>query len=155
MSGFIAIAPAVDKSTVLRNSGFFPDIDLKVLRDTVRLDNTVTEARIDHSAVSAMASVNRELRDWRVEQQAAGYRNLEAVPAEHIDGTSELVTLYLRAVYSLVEATIRERYRDFDTTADGHKHADAQESPIDDLKRDARWAIRDLLGRTHTTVELI
>lgn len=158
MSGFVATDELISSDSpenTVRNSGFFPDIDLAALRETVRLDGTVSHPRLYHAAVEAISSANRDLRDWRVTQQAAGYSTLDAVPAETIDGKSELVYYYLRAVYSTASANLRERYRDSDTTADGHKAADSLETPIDDLRRDARWAIHDLLGIPRSTIELI
>lgn len=158
MSGFIAtgeLGSSEAPETTIRNTGFFPDVDLNDLRETVRLDGTVSHPRLYHAAVEAITSTNRDLREWRLLQQAAGYASLATVPAETIDDERELVILYRRAVYATTAANLRERYRDFDATADGHKTADALETPIDDLRRDARWAIRDLLGVARTTVELI
>ena len=77
------------------------------------------------------------------------------VEAEEINGESELKQLYLRAVYATTKANLIERYRDYDATGDGHKSADKLELSADDLYRDARFAIRDIIGETHTTVELI
>lgn len=157
MSGLIAIGSPGDdaESVCITSSTFWPQVDLTIVRETVRLDGTVTSQRLYHAAVDAISSVNRELRDWRNQHQQAGHSTLAAVPADQIDGTSELVMFYLRAVYATTSANLRERYRDFDATADGHKGADQLETPIDDLRRDARWAICDLRGIGRTTVELI
>jgi hypothetical protein len=139
----------------LANASFYPDIDLQDLRDAMRLDGTVTPARLRHAAVEATASVNDELRAWRLTQQNAGHARLADVPAEKIDDDTVLVARYLRAVYCLTKANLTERYRDFDATHDGHARAAELESPIDDLRRDARWAITDILGTRRTSVELI
>lgn len=55
----------------------------------------------------------------------------------------------------MTKANLIEHYRDFDATGDGHKAADKLELSADDLYRDARFAIRDIIGQSHTTVELI
>ena len=81
--------------------------------------------------------------------------NYGVVEAEEINGESELKQLYLRAVYATTKANLIERYRDYDATGDGHKSADKLELSTDDLYRDARFAIRDIIGDTHTSVELI
>ncbi|MCO1344221.1 head completion/stabilization protein [Burkholderia multivorans] len=55
----------------------------------------------------------------------------------------------------LAKATLIERYRDYDTTGDGARRADELEPQSDELRRDARWAISDIVGRPRVTVELI
>ncbi len=142
-------------TTIISNSSFWPDIDLGLLRDAVRIDGTVTDKRLTHAVINAISSVNRDLSVWRQAQKAAGATTLNDVEAEEINGESELKQLYLRAVYATTKANLIERYRDYDATGDGHKSADKLELSADDLYRDARFAIRDIIGETHTTVELI
>lgn len=153
---FITTSPLPETvTTIISNSTFWPDIDLSQLRDAVRIDGTVTDNRLTHAVINAISSVNRDLSDWRQAQKAAGATSLNDVEAEEINGESELKQLYLRAVYATTKANLIERYRDYDATGDGHKSADKLELSADDLYRDARFAIRDIIGETHTTVELI
>lgn len=153
---FITTSPLPETvTTIISNSTFWPDIDLSRLRDAVRIDGTVTDKRLTHAVINAISSVNRDLSDWRQEQKTAGATTLNDVEAEEINGESELKQLYLRAVYATTKANLIERYRDYDATGDGHKSADKLELSADDLYRDARFAIRDIIGETHTTVELI
>ena len=153
---FITTSPLPETvTTIISNSTFWPDIDLSQLRDAVRIDGTVTDKRLTHAVINAISSVNRDLSDWRQEQKNAGATTLNDVEAEEINGESELKQLYLRAVYATTKANLIERYRDYDATGDGHKSADKLELSADDLYRDARFAIRDIIGETHTTVELI
>ena len=153
---FITTSPLPETATtIITNSVFWPDIDLSALRDAVRIDGTVTDDRLTHAVINAISSVNRDLSAWRQEQQAAGAVTLADVAADEINGESELKQLYLRAVYATTKANLIERYRDYDATGDGHKSADKLELSTDDLYRDARFAIRDIIGDTHTSVELI
>lgn len=155
MSGFVA-NPTVSVSELnLTNDGWFPDIDMAALRAAIRLDGTITEARLRHAAVDAVASVNRELYEWQYQQIDAGHTTLAAMPSVQLDGRSRLHLLYLRAVYSTTKADLTERYRDYDSTASGNQRADDLTPSIDEQRRNARWAIRDILGRPHSTVELI
>jgi hypothetical protein len=62
---------------------------------------------------------------------------------------------YRRAVYSTAGAELAERYRGFDATGSGNANADQLTPTIDEYRRDARWAISDILGLGRTTVELI
>ena len=156
MSGFVAPADATD--TTITNDGWFPDVDTAEARDILRLDGTVTDARLTDALVSAIGSVNTELADWRVLQldvNGAAYAKLADVPADKINNVSRYVDLYQRAVRCTAGAHLVERFRNFDVTDSGQKKADEQTPSIDELRRDARWAIRDILGVSRSTVELI
>ncbi|WP_429233023.1 head completion/stabilization protein [Aeromonas salmonicida] len=154
-TGFIATAPTAPDEGEITNSPFWPAISLPDLRETVRLDGTVTTARLTHSVVDAITSVNRDLADWRRARQAEGHATLVAVPSDVINNESVHLHSYRRAVYAMTRANLLERYTDYSATGDGVKGADAKIVSSDDLYRDARFAIRDILGTTHNTVELI
>jgi len=151
---FIAPAPSRAPKTIT-NSEFWPDIDLAKLREAMRLDGTVTNERLEHAVINAALQTNSDLKDWRIGQQILGFDGLEQVPAEQINGQSIYLQLYLRAVYCLTKANLIERYSDFDSTTKGLKAGEVLGDSVDDLRRDARFAIRDILGESHVTVELI
>lgn len=154
-TGFIATAPTAPDEGEIANSPFWPAISLADLRETVRLDGTVTTARLKHAVVDAITSVNRDLADWRSARQVEGHATLAAVPSEVINNESVHLHSYRRAVYAMTRANLLERYTDYSATGDGTKGAEAKIISSDDLYRDARFAIRDILGTTHNTVELI
>lgn len=154
-TGFIANAPTSPAEGEIDSSPFWPAISLPDLRDTVRLDGTVTTARLQHAVIDAITSVNRDLADWRRAREAEGVATLAAVPGEVINGESAYLHSYRRAVYAMTRANLLERYTDYSATGDGVKGADAKIISSDDLYRDARFAIRDILGTTHITVALI
>ena len=147
--------PAPGGEPPFENDGWWPDVDLQALRTAVRLDSTVTTARLQHSLVTAILAVNQELAAWKLERQLGGFASLGEVPAPTVAGESALAQHYRRAIYCALRADLIERYRDFDTTGAGDKRAEALEGSIDSLRRDMRWAISDFLGRRRTTVELI
>lgn len=156
---FIATDPTSNPTSpagaaIVTNDGFFPDIDLDKLRDTMRLDGTVTPARLRDAAIAAVISVNDELQDWKATQVAAGVATLASV-APMIGGVGVQLSRYLAAVYRTAKADLTERYRDFDSTKEGEAKADQLEVTIGDHRRAARWAIRDLLGVPRSTIELI
>ncbi|MGE6118862.1 head completion/stabilization protein [Aeromonas salmonicida] len=64
-TGFIATAPTAPAEGEIASSPFWPAISLPDLRETVRLDGTVTTARLKHAVIDAITSVNRDLADWR------------------------------------------------------------------------------------------
>jgi len=155
MSSFFASEPAASDQSQIVNDGFFPDIDVDTATEAMRQDGTVTAERLRGALVEAALSVNADLAMWRAEQQAAGYATLVAVPAAQIDGKSAHAHRYLRAVYCEARAGLIERYRDYDATAAGDRKAEALMQAVEDLRRDARWAASDIVGRPRSTVELI
>jgi hypothetical protein len=52
-------------------------------------------------------------------------------------------------------AEVCERYRNYSATNTGNNKADELIPTIDDYRRDLRWAVRDFLGISRITVELI
>ncbi|SUD93281.1 Phage head completion protein (GPL) [Ralstonia mannitolilytica] len=159
MSSFIAAAsvpqPAVAGGPPIANDGFFPDIDVDQAYAAMRLDGTVTQQRMRAALVEAMLSVNEELEPWKTAQMAFGRTTLANVPAPSIDSESAHMHRYRRAVHCLAAAWLIERYRTIDATAAGDRKAEAENLGVDDLRRDARWAISDIQGAARTTVELI
>lgn len=148
----IAVPPAAPAETPIVNGDFFPVIEPTAARAAMRIDGTVTPERLRAALIDAALAVDADLDTWRRQQSAA---TLADVPAPLIDETSAHVHRYLRAVYCLAAAGLIERYRDVDSTNDGHLYADKLGLTIDDLRRDARWAVRDILGTPRSTVELI
>ncbi|WP_095184158.1 head completion/stabilization protein [Pseudomonas sp. Irchel 3H9] len=153
MSAFVASGTVT--SGHINTDPFWPSIDLDGLRATLRIDASVTPARLETAVIAAAINLNNELSEWRTAQQAAGYTTLVDVPGDHIKDLSVKVHLYRRAIEAGTGAEVCERYRDYSATNTGSDKADALTPNIDDYRRDLRWAVRDFLGRTRTTVELI
>lgn len=153
-----APAPPVSTPGVIENDGWFPDIALVDMRDAMRLDGTVTDARLVQAVVDAILHVNRELADWQGKHATGGIAALADVPATHINRESRLLAQYRRAVYSTAKADLIERYRDYDSTATSLTDKKSMEW-LDEApgaqRRNAQWAIADIVGRSHLTVELI
>ncbi|MEJ7933667.1 head completion/stabilization protein [Sphingobium sp. AN558] len=137
------------------NDGFFPDIDPAAVRAAARVPNSITPPRLRGAIVGAIMTALADLRGFAAASIAAGHPTLAAVPAPQIDGASTHVHAYRRAIALFCKAELIERHRDFDSTAAGANQASELEGSIGDLRRDAQHAIRDILGRTRTTVDLI
>ena len=153
MSAFVASGP-VDSGHI-NTDPFWPSIDLDHLRATLRIDASVTPARLETAVIAAVVNLNRELGEWRTTQLAAGYSTLDEVPGDRIKDVSVQAHLYRRAIEAGTGAEVCERYRDYSATNTGANKAEELTANIDDYRRDLRWAIRDFLGRSRTTVELI
>jgi hypothetical protein len=140
---------------IIRNDGFFPDIDPAMFRDQHRIRDAVTPARMREALVSAILTVGRDLAGWSIGHRAAGTARLVDLPATTIDGTSTLVLLYRRAVFTAAKAEVVERYRDIDTTQAGQRKAEDLEPTVAELRRDSLYAVRDMLAVGRVCVELI
>ncbi|MGF6590700.1 head completion/stabilization protein [Pseudomonas sp. 2835] len=154
MSGFIA-GGVPTTAFPISNSDFWPDIDGQHLRAAMRITDAVTDDRLEVAAVNAMIEANRELAGYRTANEAKGFTALADVPAEQISGESQLLHLYRRVIYCNALAELVERYSSFDATNSGEKKVTEEETSADQLRRDARKALRTLLGLSHTTVELL
>lgn len=139
----------------IENDRFFPDINMSHARETMKIDGTVTDVRLSEALIAAMLHTNHALSQWGKKQQLKGYTTLALVPAQTISKESAHLHRYRRAVYSYAMADLAERYRNFDSTKSGHQQANALEEPIDDHRRNAQWAIRDLMNLPRSTVDLI
>ncbi|WP_302141757.1 head completion/stabilization protein [Halomonas alkalicola] len=139
----------------LANNGFWPEITPGDFRETQRLDGTVTQPRLEHALRVAMADVNRQLADYQAQHQAAGIEGAQGIPLEPWQMEGHHALLYRRAVYAQAHAELLERYRDISATGQGDERGEAKDLAADDYRGDARWAIAELTGRTHSTVELI
>lgn len=154
---FVARPPAAlpQAEVLFINDGFFPDIDLAVLREEARITTSITGPRLRAAVKGAVITAALDLRLLKVSAIAAGYLRLADINAERIDGESMAVISYLRAIAFFAKAELIERHRDFDTTAAGGSQADELSPTIADLRRDGLHCLRDLLGRNRTTVEMI
>lgn len=150
---FVAAAPASDADLVIPNLPFFPQITVGEVRDAIRVDGTVTAPRFRAELLAAMFAVNHELAGWRAEQMAKGYATLTDIPDDSVGNEHRLEHLYRRAIHHALKAALLEKYRDTDTTRNGKESTITEQ--IDEILRDMRWAIRDLIGIKRATVELL
>ncbi|WP_395279140.1 head completion/stabilization protein [Enterobacter bugandensis] len=152
---FVAPEPAPEQAGVIKNTPFWPDVDLSEFRSVMRTDGTVTQPRLRQVLLTAISEVNAELFDFRNRQRLLGYQALVDVPADVLDGKSERIQHYHNAVYCWARAVLNERYQDYDATASGVKRGEELAEASGDLWRDARWAISRVQDAPHCTVELI
>jgi hypothetical protein len=148
------IATTTQDEGIIANDGFWPDVDLAALRASTRLTGNVTAERLRASAIEAMLDVNTQLARYRAARIGEGWDSAADV-GETIAGASALVHRYLRAVASTVQADITEKYRDWDNTRAGDYRAQGEVDSADDFRRNARWAVADILGRPRNVVELL
>ncbi|MGO2242737.1 MAG: head completion/stabilization protein [Halomonas sp.] len=157
MSSFISAGTTSSETeaTAIENNGFWPNIQPSDFRETHRLDSTVTDARIESALLAAMATVNRVLRHWQAAKVEAGFHTMASLPIPLWQAPEVFNVLYLRAVYSTAHASVIERYADFDATNSARERGERLADPAESYRRDAAWAISEIEGRPHSTVELI
>ncbi|MDR5801911.1 head completion/stabilization protein [Caballeronia sp. LZ001] len=165
MNDFVSVAPisahaAHDPNPprvepILKGDGWYPDIDLRDVRVVLRLDGTVTDARLFDAVVEGIAHAADVLHAWRVKCEASGAADLAATHPRQVAGESVQVRRYRRAVYGWAHALVLERYRGYDTSQSGTRRVDAVALSPDEARRDAYWALGDIVGRRRLTVEAI
>ncbi|STC70694.1 capsid completion protein [Escherichia coli] len=69
---FVAPEQAPEQAEIIRNTPFWPDVDLSEFRSVMRTDGTVTQPRLKQVALSAISEVNAELYEFRRRQQMLG-----------------------------------------------------------------------------------
>ncbi|KAF1021900.1 MAG: hypothetical protein GAK30_01589 [Paracidovorax wautersii] len=162
----IAAAPPLVRTTppsdpaplgTIAAGAFWPAIDLAEMRDAVRLDGTTTPPRLRAAVVEAIAATIAQLQAWADQRIAEGHATLASVPAATVDGTSVHVQRFTRAVQCHAKANLIERYSDYDTTGRARKddQEENRDTQAEQHRRDATWAIRDIIGTTRLAVELI
>ncbi len=122
---------------------FFPAVDLKALRLAMRIDSNITTERLKQACLAAIYQINDEL--------AA----LSQAGTEELNQHQHQRYHYLNAVYCLTAASLYERYASYDLTNDGEKRMAILDQSVDDLRRDARFSVRTLLGKRKITAALL
>ncbi len=148
------IADVDDRGETITAGTFWPVIELERVRREMRINGNVTTTRLKHAATEAVVHVTRELSDWRRAQEVAGHLTMADVPADEIGDESVNLFSFRHAVNSITRALLIENYRDVDSTGDGEKRAATLSTQRDDLWRDARWSIADILGRPRMISEV-
>lgn len=154
MSAFIAPGRNTPSDDIT-SGAWWPTVSPAQVRDDMRITGTVTESRLRSSLINAVTTVNTALAAWSQRHKVAGHQSLAEVPADEISGVSRLVLLYRRAVATYAAAELTERYRSYDATDSANQRADDLTPSIAEIRRDHRWAMRDLQGLPRTTVDLI
>jgi len=119
----------------------------------MRVGATVPNVRVEATLIAAVITINEELKS--LPTTYFNYASLEAIPADEVADKSIYVHRYQSAVFNEAKADLTERYRDFDSTNDGHEEADKLEETIDDYRRKSRENIRAMLGNPRATIALL
>lgn len=153
-----SIAPAGSEipAGLIQGNGFWPALDLDQLRQSIRIDQTVTTPRLRDLARTAMLDIMDELDDWRAEKVAAGYARLEDVPGRRtVDGLTDYQIRWIKAVHAVVAADLGDSQLAQSARAAGMERAEELSADVDRHRRNVTYAVRDFLGRPRIIAEVI
>lgn len=158
MSGFIVTPPepASPDGAKLTCGPFWPDLDLNLFRDTMRIGaGIVPDPRLLAALQGAVLTALNDLADWQANQQTLGYASLSDVPSIALGDETRLTLLWRRAIFAYAAADLAETHKDITATATGASQAEAIAPTADILMRDGLNAVRDILAKPRITTELI
>jgi Phage head completion protein (GPL) len=147
--------PLNPESDKVDADGWWPSVGINAFRALHRVAPEITPERVRAAIRTGMQTALIDLGEWCVLKRAEGHASLAAVPAVQIDGVSHFVLCWHRAVGALAKAELSETHRDYDATGSGERKNDGLDLSIEQLRRDAQHAIRDLKGARRTVAELI
>lgn len=126
---------------VQQDSPHLPVISLNDFRESMRVDDDVSEQRALRQLKSATYAINADIQHF-IDGLTAALNERE-------------IHLYQDAVYNRAKSSIMENYRDINTQQKGNQHAQNMEQRADDYKQKSLEAQRLLLGESRMSVELI
>lgn len=148
--GFVANGNPTPQHEKISTNAFFPDVSINDIRDIVKIDGSVTDARLKQAIFEEIIDVNRLLVSL-VQPDT----NLTQLSKNKVNEKTDTEILYFSAVSNGVAAKVCEKYRGYDSTNTGNKRADDLTLTIDEYRRNKHWAIQQLLKQNQTTIELI
>lgn len=147
---FVANGVNIPNRIVLNSGDFFPEISLDEIRHTVRIDGTVSDQRLKQITQEEIIDVNRLLQRLTINAQS-----LTDYATSTINEKSDVEILYFSAISNGVYARLVEKYIGYDSSNMGLKKGEILQDSADDYRRNKHWAIQQLLGQSHTVVDLI
>ena len=139
------------------NSPWWPSVSFAAYRAASRIDRTASDPQAYKQLSEAVARVNGQIAGWFGNQIALNpaITCLQDIPAPAHQAVDYFEARYLRAVHSAADALLAEDFRDFDSSAEGDRRADAMEGRIDAYRRESQYAIADITGQSRRRVELL
>ena len=148
-NGNLPVIPLAELE-IVPSSGFFPVISLGHVRDFIRVDDSVTDARLSQLVMEETLDVMRLLEPLTTKAET-----LLELSTRTVYGKPEMLIWYFSAVANGVGAKVCEKYRNYDSTNKGSDKALELSATIDEYRRNKMWALAQMQGRNQTVVELI
>ena len=146
MTGLVAAADDQDpEEGAVAADGWFPDIALATIRNSVRLvDGAVTTDRLTGAIEGAMLTAFRALAPWRAAQILAGAATFDQVTALELNGRNRAEALWERIIRHFAAAELADLNRDLTATDEGLDRADEASESADEHRRLAYAALADM-----------
>ena len=138
------------QSADISSDDFFPVVSIAQVRDFVRVDTSVTDARLAQIVYEEILDVQRLLASLTTQAD-----HLIDLSSSKIDGKSAYEVWYFSAIANGVGAKVTEKYRNYDSTNKGGDKAAEMSHTIDEYRRNKMWALAQLQNRNQTVVALI
>ncbi len=135
-----------DPPAALFQDEFFPAVTQAEMHTRYRQNDNISEHISQQQLQNAIFLINRQLENWRIDQEAAGIETLAATGDEN-------VWRYRNAVYAQTKAFLLRIYRDASATGISHERADGNDLSAADYERQAWSSVQEILGR-ESTVEV-
>ncbi len=149
--GFSAVNPVSDD--VVTTPPFMPNLSVRVFSEAMKLDGTVTPARMKYALTDAANDVCRELKGWTA--NALHEHGVLTLAEYDLAQDTDKCFSFKKAVYNFAKAKLTEHYRDYDTGRDATSRSKELTPTIDSCYCNARNAIADIKDEPHSTIELI
>jgi len=134
---------------------FWPVISSAKFYEVYRIPAELPESTVMDYLRQAIVRVIEALAEWKIEQTAAGYAALAAVPQDQIDGFGKLVLLWERAVYCEAKA---ELLKETETVERKDKAENAAKTGPETEAKYREWAadaLRSITGMKRISIELL
>ena len=139
---------------IIKNTPFYPDIDLALFQTNYRQDNRLEEGTIKNALHSAMLAVNHDLSRWR-QRNYPDVQSLLETNDNSIDGENHQVLLYKKAVHHKAKAYLLQDFPDYSLTVNGQNRAEDKNHNSHYHHAESLRAIRQIKGRQGVRVKLI
>jgi hypothetical protein len=141
----------LDKTLV--NHAFLPDVKLGDFQEQYRVANQFSQTMVEQTLLLAMIEINGRLKTQLQTWVDAGIDDLQSVPNQSIENA--LVTLYLSAVMHWAKGELIKRYPTVTTRKTSDVTSKDSEKNEDWYRSRADQYVRQILGKTGITCELL
>lgn len=148
-NGNLPVMPPAELE-IVASPEFFPVLSLSRVRDFIRIDDSVTDARLSQLVMEETLDVMRLLEPLTTKADT-----LAELSTRTVNGEPEMLIWYFSAIANGVGAKVCEKYRNYDSTNKGSDKALELSATIDEYRRNKMWALAQMQGRNQTVVELI
>lgn len=148
MAGIVAPADNFEPAgETIAADGWFPAIESKAIRDTIRLgDGVVTDARLKSAIEGAMLSAFRALATWRTARVMEGAADLAGVTTMEVNGTNQAELIWQRIIRFYTAAELADLHIDVTATDEALDRSEEKQESADHYRRLAYHAVADMMA---------